>query len=71
MTGVDSNLADVEIVTDGTIEQLEPLPTARSGGAAFHAPDIGACLTGGEGPERAFTTWSASTRTGTRPRSPS
>jgi hypothetical protein len=56
VTGVASNLADVEVVTDAAVEQLESLPTARSGVAAFHVRGVGACLTGGEGPDGAFTT---------------
>ena len=56
LNGVVNNLADVDLVTDGAIERLDPLPTARSGVGGFYAPGIGACLTGGEGPERAFST---------------
>jgi hypothetical protein len=56
VSGVTNNLADVDLVAGATIEQLEPLPTARSGVGGFYAPGIGACLTGGEGPDLAFTT---------------
>ena len=56
VNGVANNLADVELVAGAGIDQLDPLPTARSGVGGFYAPGIGACLTGGEGPERAFAT---------------
>jgi len=56
VNGVTENLADVELVAGAAIEQLDPLPTARSGVGGFYAPGIGACLTGGEAPDRAFTT---------------
>lgn len=51
-----SNLADVEVVTADEIEQLEALPTPRGGVAAFFAESAGACLTGGEAPDQAYTT---------------
>lgn len=54
--GLDSNLATVEIVSGSSISQLESLPTARGGVAAFHDPALGACLTGGEAPGGAFRT---------------
>jgi Kelch motif len=56
MNGVTNNLADVELVSGAAIEQLDPLPTARSGVGGFYAPGIGACVTGGESPDRAFST---------------
>ena len=51
-----SNMSDVEIVTEGELEQLDPLPTPRGGVAAFFAESVGACLTGGEAPDQAYTT---------------
>jgi Kelch motif len=54
--GLDTNLAAVEVVEGGAITPLDPLPTPRGGVAAFHLPGIGACATGGEAPDRAFTT---------------
>ncbi len=38
VNGVANNLADVELVTGAAIEQLDPLPTARSGVGGFYAP---------------------------------
>ena len=52
---LDTNLADVELVTGSEVEAIGTLPTARGGVAAFHHPGIGACLTGGEAPTYAFT----------------
>lgn len=52
--GLDSNLATVELVEGGAITEQSELPTARGGVAAFFAPGIGACLTGGEAPDRAY-----------------
>lgn len=54
--GLDSNLADVDLVEGGGITPLDALPTPRGGVGAFHLPELGACLTGGEAPDRAFTT---------------
>jgi len=53
---LDTNLADVELVSGSDISNLGGLPTARGGVAAFHDPERGACLTGGEAPTFAFTT---------------
>jgi hypothetical protein len=53
---LESNLGDVDLVEDTAITSLEPLPTPRGGVAAFHLPELGACLTGGEAPDRAFRT---------------
>lgn len=52
--GLDSNLATVELLDGNRITELADLPTARGGVAAFHVPGIGACLTGGEAPDRAY-----------------
>jgi N-acetylneuraminic acid mutarotase len=54
--GLDTNLAVVEVVEGDAITGLGNLPTARGGVAAFWDPRLGACLTGGEAPEFAFTT---------------
>lgn len=51
-----TNLDVVELVSGSSITSIGSLPTARGGVAAFHAPGLGACLTGGEAPEFAFTT---------------
>lgn len=54
--GLTSNLATVELVEGEEIELLGDLPTPRGGVAAFHVEGLGACLTGGEAPDRAFAT---------------
>ena len=53
--GLDTNLGAVELVEGTTITSLDSLPTPRGGVAAFHLPEVGACVTGGEAPDRAFT----------------
>ena len=53
---LESNLGDVDLVEGDTITPLAPLPTPRGGVAAFHLPELGTCLTGGEAPDRAFRT---------------
>lgn len=50
-----TNMADVALVEGDDVRSLGSLPTPRGGVAAFHVPGIGACLTGGEGPDGAFT----------------
>jgi hypothetical protein len=50
-----SNIADVELVTADGVASLDPLPTPRGGVAAFHLDGLGACLSGGEAPDRAYT----------------
>lgn len=52
---LDSNLATVELIEGDAITEQPELPTARGGAAAFFAPGVGACLTGGEAPDRAHT----------------
>ncbi len=52
---LDTNVATVELVEDGSITLGPALATPRGGVAAFHHPSVGACLTGGEAPDRAFT----------------
>ena len=54
--GLTSNMATVELVTGSEITMLDQLPTPRGGVAAFFDPGVGACLTGGEAPDRAYTT---------------
>ena len=54
--GLTSNLGTVELVEDDQVELLGGLPTPRGGVAAFHVPALGGCLSGGEAPDRAFTT---------------
>ena len=54
--GLEGNLGTVELVEGDSITELESLPTPRGGVAAFYDADLGACLTGGEAPDRAYTT---------------
>jgi hypothetical protein len=53
--GLNSNLSIVETVVGGEIEIVAGLPTPRGGAAAFYAEAHGACLTGGEAPDQAYT----------------
>jgi len=52
--GLDSNVAHVALVDGSEVSALADLPTPRGGVAAFFVPGVGACLTGGEAPDRAF-----------------
>ena len=52
--GLETNLGDVDVVVADDVRASTPL-SPRGGVAAFFAPGIGACLTGGEAPTRAFT----------------
>lgn len=63
--GLDSNMGVVETVSGTTIAAIASLPTPRGGVAAFHVPGLGACLTGGEAPDRAYTTVECITSDGT------
>jgi hypothetical protein len=54
--GLTSNLGTVELVEGESVTLLGGLPTPRGGVAAFHVPGLGACLSGGEAPDRAYTT---------------
>lgn len=53
--GLDRNLGDVALVEGSAIRVL-PAITPRGGVAAFFAPGLGACLTGGETPPFAVAT---------------
>jgi hypothetical protein len=53
--GLTSNLGTVELVKGDEITLLGGLPTPRGGVAAVHVFGIGACLIGGEAPDRAYT----------------
>jgi len=53
--GLDSNLGDVDLVEGSEVTTLKAI-SPRGGVAAFFAPGIGACLSGGEAPLRAYTT---------------
>ena len=53
--GLDTNVATVESVVGDSIETHPALSVPRGGVAAFFLPPTGACLTGGEAPDRAHT----------------
>lgn len=53
--GLDRNVGDVELVEGGEVTLIASV-TARGGVAAFFAPAMGACLTGGEAPSFALAT---------------
>ena len=53
--GLDRNVGDVDLVEGTSISLLATL-SPRGGVAAFFAPQLGACLTGGEAPSFAFAT---------------
>lgn len=53
---LSTNLGQVELVEGDAITDIGDLPTPRGGVAAFHDESLGACLTGGEATDRAFTT---------------
>lgn len=53
--GLESNLGDVAVVTDSEVRALDATLSPRGGVAAFWAHGLGACLTGGEAPEKAFS----------------
>ena len=52
---LDRNVGDVDVVEGTSIVRQDAL-SPRGGVAAFYAPGIGACLTGGEAPSFALTT---------------
>ena len=52
---LDRNVGDVDLVEGTSVRRL-PAVSSRGGVAAFFAPGIGACLTGGEAPSFALTT---------------
>lgn len=54
--GLTSNLGSVELVEGDEITLLGGLPTPRGGVAAFHIDALGACLSGGEAPDQAYST---------------
>ena len=54
--GLTSNMGTVELVEGDQVTALGELPTPRGGVAAFHHQALGACLSGGEAPEQAYTT---------------
>lgn len=53
--GLEGNRTEVDVVVGGKVRQVGDLPTARGGVAGFHAPGVGACSAGGEGPDGTFS----------------
>jgi hypothetical protein len=53
--GLDATVTDVWLLTEDFLTRIIDLPTRRGGAAAFFSLDHGACLTGGEATDRAFT----------------
>ena len=51
---LDTNTGAVDLVEGSTVTRIGELPTPRGGAAAFYLPDAGACLAGGEQPDRAL-----------------
>lgn len=51
---LDSNSGAVDLVEGNVVTRIGELPTARGGAAAFYLDEFGACLTGGEQPDRAL-----------------
>ena len=51
---LDSNSGAVDLVEGNAVTRIGELPTPRGGAAAFHLPGFGACLSGGEQPDRAL-----------------
>lgn len=49
---LDSNRSTVDLVDDDEVTPVGDLTQPRGGVAAFHAPGLGACLAGGEAPDR-------------------
>lgn len=53
-SGLDTNLAAVDLVEGDSVSTVGELPTARGGLAGFFHPDAGACAVGGEAPDATF-----------------
>jgi len=47
--GLDTNLADVDVVAGADVHKAGEVPTPRGGVAGFYAPGRGGCVAGGEG----------------------
>jgi hypothetical protein len=52
--GLDTNLADVDVVLGDRVRRAGEVPTARGGVAGFHLPERGGCVAGGEAPDGTF-----------------
>jgi hypothetical protein len=52
--GLTSNLARVDVLEGDASEVVGEMPSSRGGVAAFWWPSVGACMLGGEAPDRAF-----------------
>ncbi|MCA1588452.1 MAG: hypothetical protein LC744_07320 [Chloroflexi bacterium] len=51
---LDTNTGAVDLVEGNVVTRIGELPTARGGAAAFYLDEVGACLAGGEQPDRAL-----------------
>ncbi|MGZ8481356.1 MAG: Kelch repeat-containing protein [Candidatus Limnocylindria bacterium] len=51
---LDTNSRAVDLVEGNAVTRIGELPTARGGAGAFYLPEAGACLAGGEQPDRAL-----------------
>jgi Kelch motif len=54
VASLESNMGDVALLVGDEVRTIGQLPTPRGGVAAFLAPGVGPCLTGGEAPTQAF-----------------
>jgi hypothetical protein len=52
--GLDTNRAEVDVVTGDQVRSAGAVPTARGGVAGFAAPGYGGCVAGGEEPRGTF-----------------
>jgi hypothetical protein len=52
--GLETNLAEVDVVTGTDVHKAGEVPTPRGGVAGFHAPGRGGCVAGGEGTRGTF-----------------
>lgn len=52
--GLDTNLGTVDLVEGATVTMIGAVPTPRGGVAGFWSAGTGACVVGGEDPDRAY-----------------
>ncbi|HEX9635811.1 MAG TPA: hypothetical protein VGB34_10070, partial [Candidatus Limnocylindria bacterium] len=53
---LDTNTGAVDLVEGNAVTRIGELGTPRGGAAAFYLAQVGACLAGGEQPDRALDT---------------
>ena len=51
---LDTNTGVIDLVEGDAVTRIGELPTPRGGAAAFYLAEVGACLAGGEQPDRAL-----------------